>query len=102
MFAAIKKTMSILLFGGSAVAATLLLLEFALRAVYPQPINYYNFTLIQADGGGEMVAGSDISSNGAKAMRGYGPYKPNLATQFGGIRVTTNSHGWRDVDYALE
>jgi lysophospholipase L1-like esterase len=102
MFAATRKTTGTLILGGGAAVFTLLLLELAVRVAYPQPINYYNFTLIQADGGGEMVSSSSSISSFRSRGSGRGPYKPNLATQFGGTRVTTNSYGWRDVDYALE
>ena len=83
------------------VGITLLLLEFGIRLFFPQPINYYNFTLVQGEGGGQMVLGSDLHSNGKKVI-GHGPYIPNLSTQFGGVAVSINSHGWRDADYPMQ
>ncbi len=84
-----------------SIAITLVLLEFAVRLFSPQPLNHYNFTLIQAEGGGEVVLRS-VKSAGWKSTRGYGPYVPNLSTNFGGVPVTINSRGWRDGEYSLK
>ena len=84
-----------------SIAVTLVLLEFAVRLFSPQPLNHYNFTLIQAEGGGEVVLGS-VKSATWKSTRGYGPYVPNLSTNFGGVPVTINSRGWRDGEYSLK
>ena len=84
-----------------SIAVTLVLLEFAVRVFFPQPLNHYNFTLIQTEGGGEVVLGS-VKSAGWKSTRGYGPYVPNLSTNFGGVPVTINSRGWRDDEYSLK
>lgn len=101
MFAAIKALTAKLILAISSVAITLLLLEYSIRLFFPQPINYYNFTLIQADGGGHMVLGLDASGR-RERPKGYGPYIPNLSAKFGGVGVTINSYGWRDTEYSLE
>lgn len=84
-----------------SVAITLVLLEFAVQLFFPQALDFYNFTLIQADGGGEMVLGSVKSAHWEKS-RGYGPYVPNLSTNFAGVPVTINSRGWRDGEFSLK
>ena len=83
-----------------SVGIALLLLEFGIRLFFPQPLNYYNFTFVQAEGAGEMVLGAELYS-GKKRM-GNGPYRPNLSMQFGGVAVNINSHGWRDSEYSLQ
>jgi lysophospholipase L1-like esterase len=84
----------------ASVSATLCLLELTIRHFYPQPIGDYNFTLIQADGGGEMVLGHRVPTV-ARRPHGYGPYLPNLATKFGGVPITINSRGWRDTEHVF-
>lgn len=84
----------------SGIALTLRLMEFAIRTFYPQPIDYYNFALLQAEGGAQMVLGADISAS-RERPKGYGPYVPNLSTTFAGIKVNINSRGWRDADHPL-
>jgi lysophospholipase L1-like esterase len=77
------------------------LLEFGVRLLYPQPIDYYNFTLIQADDTRDVALGS-IKSTRNERPKGYGPYVPNLSMMFGGVEVVINSHGWRDSEYSFE
>ena len=101
IFAVVKAAMGKVLLVVFSTGIILLLLEFSIRWFLPQPINHYNFTLIQAEGGGEMVLGSNISA-GRQKTKGYGPYIPNLSINFGGVRVTINSRGWRDDEYSLE
>jgi hypothetical protein len=98
---AIKTAMSKVALVVLSIAITLVLLEFAVRLFFPQPLNHYNFTLIQAEGGGEMVLGSNMSAV-EQRTRGSGPYVPKLSTHFGGVPVTINSHGWRDDEYSLK
>lgn len=83
-----------------ATIVTAFLLEVMTRILYPQPLNYYNFTLIQAEGGADMVLGSGKLASHER-RRGYGPYRPKLAMQFGGVDITINTYGWRDSDYTL-
>lgn len=100
MLTAIKTATSKLALVVFSVAITLVLLEFTVRLFFPQALNFYNFTLIQADGS-EMVLRS-VKSAGWERTRGYGPYVPNLSTNFGGVAVTINSRGWRDDEHSLE
>jgi lysophospholipase L1-like esterase len=84
-----------------SVSLTLCLLELLIRRFHPQPISSYNFTLIQVQGGGEMVLGHRVPTV-AERPAGYGPYVPNLTTRFGGVPVTINSRGWRDTEHVLK
>ena len=101
ILAAIKTATSKLALVVPSIAITLVLLEFAVRLFSPQPLNHYNFTLIHAEGGGEMVLPS-VKSPGWKRTTGYGPYVPNLSTNFAGVPVTINSRGWRDGEFSLK
>jgi len=96
IFAVVKAAMGKVLLVVFSTGIILLLLEFSIRLFLPQPLNHYNFTLIQAEGGGEIVLGSNMSAV-QQRTRGYGPYVPNLSTNFGGVPVTINSRGWRDA-----
>lgn len=98
---AIKTVTSKLVLMVFSVAITLVLLEFAVRLFFPQALDFYNFTLIQAEGGGEMVLPS-VKSAGWQRTTGYGPYVPNLSTNFAGVPVTINSRGWRDGEFSLK
>ena len=101
MLIAIKTTTSKLALMIFSVAFTLVLLEFAIRMFSPKALTFYNFTLIQVDGGGEMVLRS-VKSAGRERMTGYGPYVPNLSTNFAGVPLTINSRGWRDGEFSLK
>jgi lysophospholipase L1-like esterase len=98
---ALKAAIGKVLLAVFSTGMILVLLEFSIRLFFLQPINYYNFTLIQADGGGHMVLGSSLSSR-QQRPKGYGPYVPHLSTKFGAVAVTINSRGWRDAEYSLE
>jgi lysophospholipase L1-like esterase len=82
-------------------AVTFALLELIVRLFLPQAINFYNFTLLQEHGAGEMVLRSGMLPRGERT-KGYGPYVPNLSMNFGGVPVKINSRGWRDYEYSLE
>lgn len=101
MLTAIKTATSKVALVVFSVVITFVLLEFTVRLFLPQALNFYNFTLIQADGGGKMVLAS-VKSAGRERTRGYGPYVPNLSTNFSGVPVTFNSRGWRDDEYSLK
>ena len=101
MLVALKTVTSKLALMAFSVAITLVLLEFTVRLFSPQALDFYNFTLIQADGGGEMILRS-VKSAGWERTTGHGPYVPNLSTNFAGVPVTINSRGWRDGEFSLK
>ena len=101
VFAGLKSVIVKFLLVGLSTGFTFLVLEFSIRLFFPQPINHYNFSLIQADGGADLVLGRSVSSRGER-LKGYGPYIPNLSTNFGAVPVTINSRGWRDTDHSLD
>ena len=101
MSTVVKATMARVILVVFSIAITLLLMELAIRLFSPQPLNHYNFTLIQLDGADEMVLGPKISAHRQKP-KDFGPYIPNLSTNFAGVKVTINSRGWRDDEHSLE
>ena len=100
IFADLKTVIAKFLMVGLSTGITFLFLEFSIRLFLPQPINFYNFSLIQADGGADLVLGRSVSDRGER-LKGYGPYIPNLSTTFGSVPVTINSRGWRDSEHSL-
>lgn len=84
---------------GAAVATTLILFEFAIRTVAPQPLHYYDFEV--RDGGKALVAGN-VREARYVLPPGQGPYRPGHEYWMGRYRVRINSKGWRDVEHELE
>ncbi len=81
---------------------TLIVLEIYLRLFAPQPLNLYNFTLVNEPG----IVGHTGGPNPATFYRvetkppGRGPMVPNTHARLGSVDVVVNANGWRDRLYA--
>ena len=86
----------------TSVVLTLLVAEAVVRVVAPQPLNLYNFTLLNEKG--VVVEASGRWSGGSFYRTdlkppGQGPMQPNNRLRFGYVDVEVNEHGWRDRSY---
>lgn len=85
-----------------SVVLTVLLLEWLLRLVAPQPLNFYNFALLNEKGVVEKSAGL---WTGGSLYRvnikppGKGPMRANTRMRMGEVDIEVNEHGWRDRTY---
>ncbi|MEW5946825.1 MAG: hypothetical protein AB1742_11565 [bacterium] len=75
------------------------LAELVFRLLIPQPIDAFNFTILERGAG---VAEGAAGGAGDQTRAGYGPYAPHREMRFGGANVTINSHGWREREYTFE
>jgi lysophospholipase L1-like esterase len=90
-----------LLLAGS-VALTLLLLEWLIRLVAPQPLNYYNFAMLNERGVVERGAGLWTGGTLYRAEikpPGQGPMRANRRMRMGEVDIEINAQGWRDRTY---
>src|SRR5262245_65740925 len=88
----------------ASVLLTLVLAEVFLRLFAPQPLNLYNFALLNEQG---MVVKAAGHWTGGSFYRtdlkppGQGPMQPNKRLRFGYIDIEVNEHGWSDRWYTL-
>ncbi len=85
-----------------SVVLTLVLLEVFLRLFAPQPLNLYNFALLNEEGAVVESAGLWTSGSLYRAEikpPGMGPMRPNLRARMGNIDIEVNGQGWRDRTY---
>jgi hypothetical protein len=94
-------------FLGTAIAATsvlltLIVVEVLLRFFAPQPLNLYNFALLNEQGVVLKAAGHWTSGSFYRTdlkPPAPGPMQPNKRLRFGYLDIEVNEHGWRDRSY---
>ncbi len=87
------------------VALTLVLLELFLRLFAPQPLNFYNFALLNEEGAVVKSAGLWTGGSFYRAEikpPGMGPMRADLRARMGNVDIEVNDHGWRDRRYPRE
>ncbi len=85
-----------------SIVLTLLLLEGLLRLVAPQPLNFYNFALLNERGVVEKSAGLWTGGSLYRAdikPPGQGPMRANRRIRMGEVDIEVNEDGWRDRTY---
>jgi len=84
-----------------ALVVTLVVLEVCLRLVAPQPLNLYNFALLNEEG----IVVKAATPGHATLYRtdtkppGEGPMRANARMRMGYVDIEVNEHGWRDRVY---
>ncbi len=89
----------------ASVVLSLVLLELFLRLFAPQPLNLYNFALLNEEGAVDKNVGLWTGGSFYRAEikpPGVGPMRPNLRARMGNVDIEVNEHGWRDRAYPRE
>lgn len=91
--------------GTGSLVLALALLEGFLRVFAPQPLNFYNFALLNEQGAVDQSVGLWTGGSFYRAEikpPGMGPMRPNLRARMGHVDIEVNKQGWRDRTYPRE